>query len=299
MPLQYILGNQPFGDLVIKCEKGVLIPRQCTEAYTERLAQIVAERFGDQRSLGVIDYCTGTGCIPLLLLHLLEKELPDAKLSITGVEISPTAISLAKRNAWANFPRSLLSSPTRTSTYAEASWPHTTAAGHQISFLLADVLKPLDRTKFPKSVDIITANPPYISLSHFNTSTERSVRNYEPRLALVPGAERSGAKEGNHPEDIFYHFITAHAASLYSKMLLFEVEGSAQAFRIAELMLDDGWEVEIWGDDPTPVTHCGCLTGKDFITDSGSVGGRELRGRGVRFVGEGDGRAVVGVRKGI
>lgn len=27
MPLQYILGNQPFGDLEILCRKGVLIPR--------------------------------------------------------------------------------------------------------------------------------------------------------------------------------------------------------------------------------------------------------------------------------
>lgn len=27
MPLQYILGDQPFGDLEILCEKGVLIPR--------------------------------------------------------------------------------------------------------------------------------------------------------------------------------------------------------------------------------------------------------------------------------
>lgn len=27
MPLQYILGDQPFGDLEILCERGVLIPR--------------------------------------------------------------------------------------------------------------------------------------------------------------------------------------------------------------------------------------------------------------------------------
>ena len=26
-PLQYVLGNQPFGDLEVLCEKGVLIPR--------------------------------------------------------------------------------------------------------------------------------------------------------------------------------------------------------------------------------------------------------------------------------
>jgi methylase of polypeptide subunit release factors len=27
IPLQYVLGNQPFGDLEIKCRPGVLIPR--------------------------------------------------------------------------------------------------------------------------------------------------------------------------------------------------------------------------------------------------------------------------------
>jgi methylase of polypeptide subunit release factors len=30
-PLQYILGNQPFGDLEILCRRGVLIPRSASQ----------------------------------------------------------------------------------------------------------------------------------------------------------------------------------------------------------------------------------------------------------------------------
>ena len=38
--------------------------------------------------------------------------------------------------------------------------------------------------------DLLTSNPPYISPSGFSLSTSRSVRNWEPKLALVPPVER-------------------------------------------------------------------------------------------------------------
>lgn len=34
-PLQYILGDQPFGELQIKCQKGVLIPRSVLRCIPE------------------------------------------------------------------------------------------------------------------------------------------------------------------------------------------------------------------------------------------------------------------------
>ena len=36
-PLQYILGNQPFGELEILCQKGVLIPRSVLCAFSEHI----------------------------------------------------------------------------------------------------------------------------------------------------------------------------------------------------------------------------------------------------------------------
>jgi HemK-like putative methylase len=86
MPLQYILGSQPFGELDIKCIPGVLIPRWETEEWTIRLVRLLA---GLQ--LNSIDVCTGSGCIALLIKKRLNIE-------VKGVDISDSAISLSKEN---------------------------------------------------------------------------------------------------------------------------------------------------------------------------------------------------------
>ncbi|KAL2144281.1 hypothetical protein VTI28DRAFT_9269 [Corynascus sepedonium] len=49
----------------------VLIPRPETEAYTLYLASILSHSQPPTHSLSILDLCTGTGCIPLLLLHSL------------------------------------------------------------------------------------------------------------------------------------------------------------------------------------------------------------------------------------
>ena len=73
--LQYIIGNQPFGDLEILCRVGVLIPRPETETYTQNLASLLKQlqQAGkwEQSNLKVLDLCTGTGCIAFLLYGLL------------------------------------------------------------------------------------------------------------------------------------------------------------------------------------------------------------------------------------
>ena len=83
VPLQYVLGTQPFGPLEIKCRPGVLIPRCAapyspyypretrpdnprpeTEAYTLHIAALLAQDQPAPASLTILDLCTGTGCIP-------------------------------------------------------------------------------------------------------------------------------------------------------------------------------------------------------------------------------------------
>lgn len=61
VPLQYILGNQPFGKLDIKCEEGVLIPRLDTEEWVLEATNLLKNINIDN----LIDYCTGSGCIGL------------------------------------------------------------------------------------------------------------------------------------------------------------------------------------------------------------------------------------------
>src|SRR2546421_6993211 len=137
-PLQYILGTQPFGDLDILCERGVLIPRSETEVYTVQFAELVRQNVrAERQKLRILDLCTGTGCISLLLHSLLRPpnveqvglkgrsaDRLNAGLEILGVDISETALQLAGKNLLHNLRQTNL---------------HPSAE-QDISFAQADVL---------------------------------------------------------------------------------------------------------------------------------------------------------------
>ncbi|KAF6241405.1 hypothetical protein HO173_000115 [Letharia columbiana] len=106
-PLQYILGSQPFGEVEILCRRGVLIPRPETENITTHLASLLlSPPSRPQHPLRILDLCTGTGCIPLLLHSLLAPHIPS--LHLHGVDVSPAALNLAAKNLSHNITKSQL-----------------------------------------------------------------------------------------------------------------------------------------------------------------------------------------------
>ncbi|KAK4467065.1 S-adenosyl-L-methionine-dependent methyltransferase [Cladorrhinum samala] len=276
VPLQYLLKTQPFGPLEILCRKGVLIPRQETESYTFHLSSILSSSSSSSSSsspLTILDLCTGTGCIPLLLLCCSQKS--SSHFSCTGIDISARAISLAKQNLSHNL--ALIPS-----------------ASSSIQFIRGDIFS----TKFTSEIyaqhlpdaaeiDVLTANPPYISPSDFRSQTARSVRHYEPRLALVPDSVPSevSKKYGCREEDVFYARILEIAGDLKPKRVVLEVAGWEQAVRVVEMAQaqrdtrgTDYKVIEIWRDDVHGVRDAGEST--------------EIWGQRIRVKGEGDGRVV-------
>ncbi|CAD6440063.1 dd711cae-354d-4166-99ad-56293c21615f [Sclerotinia trifoliorum] len=246
-PLQYILGTQPFGDLEIKCQPGVLIPRPETEAYTAHVAKLLvkAKPFlyekcqSRQESMKIIDFCSGTGCISLLLFSLLTNVY--TKLEIVGLDISHKALDVSNQNILFNALKS--------------------SAQQSISFEYADVLgekqRILDRCQ--RVCDVIISNPPYISEDGFKKETTRSVRNWEPRLALVPNVSKLDTEfsdddsENIYPmktEDIFYHRLLHFHSLLKSKILVMEVGDEAQARRVIKMAMGSSDRIEIWRDWP-------------------------------------------------
>ncbi|KAM3080889.1 hypothetical protein ACMFMG_004850 [Clarireedia jacksonii] len=254
VPLQYLLGTQPFGTLEIKCRSGVLIPRPETEAYTTHLANIVKAKYlsaelsestdpAPNKAFRIVDFCSGTGCISLLLHSLLSKH--HRNLEIIGLDVSPQALQLSRENLLFNQKQGLLK----------------TSAPSQVRFEYADILRQdeniLEITK--QTCDIIISNPPYISHDAFNKETTRSVRNWEPRLALVPevsGVELYHLNDSNaeqaviHPEDTFYHRLLHFYELLRSKILIMEVGDAAQAVRVVEMAMRRPGGIEIWRDWP-------------------------------------------------
>ena len=247
VPLQYVLGSQPFGFLDIKCKPGVLIPRPETEAYVCHLVDILkseallGQRPASSNSLRVIDFCTGTGCIPLLLFSSLQRLVQS--LDVRGIDISPDALQLARANVKHNVARGHMPPPNEKL---------------QVSFTKSDVFCDSDIQALAASTwDVMVSNPPYVARDvwdHGRGQLGYSVRKYEPRLALVPGEHLPPSPEGLHPEDIFYARLLEVASILGPKVLLLEIGDRDQAHRVVRHCATHGFcvdsEIEVWRDWP-------------------------------------------------
>jgi release factor glutamine methyltransferase len=88
-PLPYVLGEWGFRRLVLKVDERALVPRPETEILVERCLTLLV----DLASPRVLDIGVGSGAIALALKH----ERPDA--TVTGVDVSRDALSLASENA--------------------------------------------------------------------------------------------------------------------------------------------------------------------------------------------------------
>ena len=116
---------------------------------TELLVDFAAKKISGEEVLW--DLCTGSGYIGIAL----KKKFP--KLAVAISDISLDALTLAQENAAQNKV--------------------------EIEAVLGDLLTPFRGRK----ADVIVCNPPYVSAKEF-VDLDSSVRDFEPKLALVGGA---------------------------------------------------------------------------------------------------------------
>jgi len=154
-PLQHIIGDLEFANIVLKTDRRALIPRPETEELIEHIVREVAEAPARIADLG-----TGSGAIALALAAQFQES------SVTAVEISPEAAALARENADAS------------------------KAGDRVQIVVGDWKSVLASGEF----DLIVANPPYLSAAEVATA-EPEVRDFEPRGALVAENEGQAALE--------------------------------------------------------------------------------------------------------
>ncbi len=237
------VGTQPFGVLNLLVRAPVLIPRPETEHWTMRLAQFI--RPTPTKPVNLLDLCTGSGCIPLLLCRLW----PPGSVRATGVDISKDAIQLSYDNARVSevhVPSDNLPSP-----------PTEPPIPAQNTFLplLANIRDPAF-ARHPGLVspfDVITSNPPYISREEYD-NLPTSVRDFEDARALL-GDPDPGHEQGCGLT--FYHEIAqlvARDGFLSDNGILAVEVGQGQAKSVERILLDanmkataiwkDPWEIE-------------------------------------------------------
>jgi release factor glutamine methyltransferase len=140
-PLAYLTGTREFWSLELEVTKDVLVPRPETELLVEWGAALGGGAIAD---LG-----TGSGAIALAL----ARELPAAR--IVGVDRSPAALAVARRNAAA----------LRLAVeFVEGSWFEPLAA---------------------RSFDLVVSNPPYVAEGDPHLDDLR----FEPAMALASGRD--------------------------------------------------------------------------------------------------------------
>ena len=150
-PVQYITGHACFMGLDFFVNEHVLIPRFDTEILAEK----VLSEIPGSGTVGILDMCTGSGCLAVSLAVLGRKE--GRILNMTASDISEQAVSVAEKNARAN------KAPIR--------------------FVSGDLFENIEGT-----FDIIVSNPPYIRTSDIER-LDREVKNHEPRMALDGDAD--------------------------------------------------------------------------------------------------------------
>ncbi|WP_072790077.1 peptide chain release factor N(5)-glutamine methyltransferase [Ferrithrix thermotolerans] len=162
-PLQYVLGNWDFRQITLEVDSRVLIPRPETELIVdialEQLSKFRTHQPGED--LRVIEVGVGSGAVSLSI----AKEFDG--VDVIGTEISAEALEVAQSN---------LRSLHKTILFERES---------TVSFHLGSFFDPVSEELRGK-VHVIVTNPPYLS-EELYLSASRSVREYEPSIALTPG----------------------------------------------------------------------------------------------------------------
>jgi len=161
-PVAYILQTAWFYGREFTVGAAVLVPRPETEhLIDEALAHLGGAR---AKSPALLDIGLGSGAIACTL----AAELPSAR--VTGTEISPEALEIARENA------------------------RRLGVSSRCEFLLGDLATPVRGRRF----DAILANLPYVATAQIAPAPDPV--SFEPRLALDGGADGLGPYRRLLPE---------------------------------------------------------------------------------------------------
>jgi release factor glutamine methyltransferase len=153
-PLQYIIGRQPFRELDLEVEPGVLIPRPETEVLVEEVLAWLSTRASSE-DVTALDVGAGAGAICLSLAH------EGSIARVIAVEVADQALEVARRNR------------------------DSAQLSDRVDLRRGSLFEPLSDGEV---FDVIVSNPPYVPEVD-EASLEPEVRDWEPRDALFAGQD--------------------------------------------------------------------------------------------------------------
>lgn len=149
MPLAYLLKEAWLGEHSFHVDKRVIVPRSF-------IAELLRERFTPwlkREPKRILDLCTGSGCLAVLLAHEFGRSRVDA------VDLSSSALEVARINIRRH------------------------GVGKRVRAVQSDLLRSLARKRY----DLIVSNPPYVSARSMRKLPAEY--RHEPALALAAGTD--------------------------------------------------------------------------------------------------------------
>lgn len=193
-PIEYLIGEVEFLGCRISVDKRVLIPRPETEILVD-LAIKKINSLPDLKEKILWDLCTGSGCMGIAL----KKRFPALRVCLS--DSSQEALELALENSRKNEV--------------------------EVEIFQGDFLEPFRGRK----ADFILCNPPYVSAAEY-TSLDSSVKDFEPKVALV------GGERGTE----FYERLAKEVPPLLNnKALVFLEIGAGQKEAIQKIFSSPVW----------------------------------------------------------
>lgn len=188
-PVAYIIGKREFWGLDFEVSPAVLIPRPETELLVEEALKVIDAGGAALQGPGLLvaDACTGSGCVAIALAHSRPS------LRVIATDISEPALHVAARNAERH------------------------EVADRVEFRVASGLEGVG------GVDLVVANPPYISRAGARTLM-KDVVDYEPHTALF--ADGDGL-------DVIRALLADVAARTPAPPFMFEFGGNEALVRAA------------------------------------------------------------------
>lgn len=171
VPLSYLLGSVPFGSLgtELTVRPPTLLPRPETEDWASEVVKVLLE--SDQlEQVRVVDLCTGSGCIALLIADALRARLGEGgRWRVVACDRSPAAVELAQENA-------------------QKLGFTINDRESNLHILPADVFSDQDMDGLANVAggpfDLVVSNPPYIPRREWD-ALSKEVKEHEDPSALI------------------------------------------------------------------------------------------------------------------
>ncbi len=152
-PVAYMVGFKEFYSMKFAVNDSVLIPRPATEDLVIKVLDLIKAHHHTDDVLKIVDVGTGSGIIAGTLATQLQRSV------LFATDLSAEAIDVALSN------------------FQQLS------VADRVTTRQGDLL---DAVSDQGDYDFVVSNPPYVSEAEYE-SMQRDVKDFEPRMALVPG----------------------------------------------------------------------------------------------------------------